>query len=255
MQNKKNKLNKEISYYKLTQTGFYEFTSTIPLLIIYQIMAFYLTKSFLNENRSVAETWLLGLFSIFGTIGFIFLGLIAAGLIFYFYKQKKIKNIPFIKSFYILMIIESIVYSFFFGAIVIKILKLFQPQIILNINLTSDKLKSIMLSLGAGYFEELIFRVILYGGITFAVFFTAKKIKSDAKLKIFKFFTRFIVAIITATFFALSHHLFGEPFSNYAFLFRTISGLIFVILYELRGFGIAAYTHAFYDLWLVLEAI
>ena len=107
------KNTKGISYYALTRNGFYSFTSTLPLLIIYQIMAFYLTRSFLNANRSVAEFWLVGIFSLLGTPGFILLGLIGAGLIVYFYMQKKTKNIPVIKYFYLLMLLESVIYSFF----------------------------------------------------------------------------------------------------------------------------------------------
>lgn len=252
--NEKNQKN-EISYYSLTKTGFYSFTSSLPLLIIYQIMAFYLTRSFLNAHRSVAETWLVGLFSLLGTIGFVLLGFIGAGLIVYFYLLKKKYNIPVVKYFYLLMLIESIVYSFFFGAIVMRILKLIQPLSVLNLGLPYSKWQSIMLSLGAGYFEELIFRVILYGGILYSVIFTAEKLKPKNQLKIFKIISMIIIGLLTSIIFSLAHHITGEPFTNYAFIFRTISGIIFVILYQLRGFGIAAYTHAFYDLWIVIEAI
>jgi len=32
------------------------------------------------------------------------------------------------------------------------------------------------------------------------------------------------------------------------FLFRMLAGVYFAVLYALRGFGIAAGTHAFYDI-------
>lgn len=249
------KTNDPISYYALTKNGFYAFTSTLPLLIVYQIMAFYLTHSLLNANRSVAETWLVGLFSLLGVPGFVLLGFIGAGLIVYFYLQKKRRNIPVIKYFYLLMFIEALVYSFFFGAVVIRILKILHPVMLLQIGLPQSKWSSVMLSLGAGYFEELIFRVILYGGIYSAVLLTAQKLKPKSDLKVFKFFAVVIIGTLTAVVFSMAHHISGEMFSLYAFLFRTISGFIFVLLYQFRGFGIAAYTHAFYDLWLVLEMI
>ena len=249
------KNTKGISYYALTRNGFYSFTSTLPLLIIYQIMAFYLTRSFLNANRSVAEFWLVGIFSLLGTPGFILLGLIGAGLIVYFYMQKKTKNIPVIKYFYLLMFLESIIYSFFLGAVVIRILKLFNPVNSVDFGFPQSKWQSIMLSLGAGYFEELLFRVILYGGILAAIFYTAEKLKPKSSLKAFRWISMAIIGTLTSVLFALAHHIGGEAFTFYAFLFRTISGIIFVILYQVRGFGVAAYTHALYDLWIVIEAI
>jgi membrane protease YdiL (CAAX protease family) len=107
-----------------------------------------------------------------------------------------------------------------------------------------------MLDIGAGYFEELIFRVIIYGGLYTAVLYTAKKIKPEKELRVFKVFTMIIIGVISSFLFSLAHHLAGEPFSVYAFWYRAISGMIFVVLFELRGFGIAAYTHAFYDIWV-----
>jgi membrane protease YdiL (CAAX protease family) len=50
--------------------------------------------------------------------------------------------------------------------------------------------------------------------------------------------------------FAGAHHLgtLGEPFQWYAFLFRTMAGAFFAALFIYRGFGIAAGTHAAYDM-------
>ena len=38
----------------------------------------------------------------------------------------------------------------------------------------------------------------------------------------------------------------------YSFLFRMIAGVFFSALYLVRGFGITAWTHALYDLSLLL---
>ncbi len=264
MQNKKSvnktakktpKKKETVSYYALTRTGYYGFISTLPLLIIYQVMAFYINKSFLIGARSGAEAWILALFSLLGAPGFILLGCIGGGLIVYFYLQKKKKNIPDIKSFYVLMLIESVVYSFFFGAFVMRILKFIMPGMILQMGMPLSKWQAVMMSLGAGYFEELVFRVILYGGLLYLIMYTAKILKPKSDLKTLKVFAMIILGVITALAFSFAHHLSGEPFSIYAFWFRAISGIIFVVLYQLRGFGVAAYTHAFYDLWIVIEAV
>jgi hypothetical protein len=44
----------------------------------------------------------------------------------------------------------------------------------------------------------------------------------------------------------------GDAFTLHSFLFRFLAGLILNVLYLLRGFGIAAYTHAFYDLLVTI---
>src|SRR5438477_294116 len=45
----------------------------------------------------------------------------------------------------------------------------------------------------------------------------------------------------------------GDPLDVYSFVFRTIAGLFFSGLYLLRGFGITAWTHALYDVFLLLR--
>ena len=42
-----------------------------------------------------------------------------------------------------------------------------------------------------------------------------------------------------------------RPFEVRSFLFRLIAGLFFSALYLLRGFGITAWTHALYDVFLL----
>jgi len=57
-------------------------------------------------------------------------------------------------------------------------------------------------------------------------------------------------AFLSSLAFAGAHHLgpLGEPFQWYAFLFRASAGIFFAALFVYRGFGIAAGTHAAYDM-------
>ena len=50
--------------------------------------------------------------------------------------------------------------------------------------------------------------------------------------------------------FAAAHHLVpgGEPFQAFDFAFRTLAGGFFAVVFLYRGFGIAAGSHAVYDL-------
>jgi len=104
----------------------------------------------------------------------------------------------------------------------------------------------LMLSIGAGIYEELLFRVVLVGLIAWGA----------AKLLGWRPLVAGTAAtILGALIFSAFHYIgpFGDRFEVYSFVFRTIAGLFFSGLYLLRGFGITAWTHALYDVFLLLR--
>src|SRR5437667_12822760 len=92
---------------------------------------------------------------------------------------------------------------------------------------------------GAGIYEEVLFRLLFF----FAL----------GRLLRFFFFPALLAALVTmvasAVLFSASHLIgpYGEPFNSYVFLFRSLAGLYFALLYQLRGFGVAVGAHACYD--------
>ena len=62
-----------------------------------------------------------------------------------------------------------------------------------------------------------------------------------------------LVALVAGSslLFSAAHHIV-EPFSLTAFVFRTVAGAMFAILFLFRGFAVAAWTHALYDLWVIV---
>ena len=103
----------------------------------------------------------------------------------------------------------------------------------------------LMLSLGAGLYEELLFRVFLVGALA-------------AMAKTLLGFGRrgagILAAVVGALVFSAFHYIgrYGDPFEIQSFAFRALSGLAFSGLYLLRGFGITAWTHALYDTFLLV---
>jgi membrane protease YdiL (CAAX protease family) len=99
------------------------------------------------------------------------------------------------------------------------------------------------LSIGAGLYEELVFRVILVGGLAllFRPFFETQ---SAAYV---------LAALLGAALFSLVHYLgpLGDPFALPSFTFRFLFGLALNVLFLGRGFGVAAWTHALYDVMVV----
>jgi hypothetical protein len=101
----------------------------------------------------------------------------------------------------------------------------------------------LMVSLGAGLYEELLFRVILVSGLaTFGrvVGMTPRVAGAFA-------------VVLGAVIFSAFHYIgaYGDVFTVQSFTFRMIAGLFFSALYLLRGFGIVAWTHALYDVFLL----
>jgi len=102
----------------------------------------------------------------------------------------------------------------------------------------------LMLSLGAGLYEELFFRVLLVSGLTGA-----------GNLLGWSRRTSVTVAVIVSAFvFSAFHYIppYGDQLELASFTFRFFSGLAFSALYVVRGFGITAWTHALYDSFLLL---
>jgi membrane protease YdiL (CAAX protease family) len=103
----------------------------------------------------------------------------------------------------------------------------------------ADGVAQVVTFVGAGIYEEMLFRLVLYSGLVGALRF----LRTPTLLGIP------LAAAVSATVFAAAHHIgpYGEPFDDYAFLFRTLAGLYFAGLYQFRGFGIAVGAHACYD--------
>jgi hypothetical protein len=103
----------------------------------------------------------------------------------------------------------------------------------------------LMLSLGAGLYEELLFRVLLVGGLALAL----RWLTGATRL-----LTGIIAAVAGALIFSAFHYVgeYGEPWQLASFTYRAIAGLVFSGMYLLRGFGITAWTHALYDVYVMV---
>jgi hypothetical protein len=99
-----------------------------------------------------------------------------------------------------------------------------------------------ILSLGAGVYEEVVFRLILMTAITLLL--------GDI-LRLPKNWTGALMVGISAVLFSLYHYLGSEPFELKSFAFRTVAGIYFAILFLTRGFGVTAGSHIAYDILVV----
>jgi hypothetical protein len=58
--------------------------------------------------------------------------------------------------------------------------------------------------------------------------------------------------LVSAVLFSAAHHIVGgEPWRVGVFVYRILCGLIFAALFQWRGFAVAVYTHALYDVFVL----
>jgi hypothetical protein len=108
---------------------------------------------------------------------------------------------------------------------------------------------SIVMSLGAGFYEEIAFRVGLFGlGLRVLLAFLGPMLPFKRAL--------FSVgwAIVAALVFSSWHYVgeLGDPFEWRSFVFRWVCGLAFTLIYAFRGFAPAVWTHTLYDAWVLV---
>jgi len=108
-------------------------------------------------------------------------------------------------------------------------------------------LANIVTGIGAGIYEELVFRLIL---ICLLMLLFQDALRLTHKNSIV------LSVLISAALFSAHHHIdllngqpnVTDPFNLIRFAFRTIAGIYFAVLFAIRGFGITAGTHAFYNI-------
>ena len=133
---------------------------------------------------------------------------------------------------------EAAVYAMSMGAVVVLILtRLFGLEPRVAGGHAHGVLGALQVAAGAGFYEELFFRLGLYGGMVWGL-----------SRRWSPWLSRTTALVVSSLLFALAHHLpGGEPIALWPVAYRTVSGMFLAVLYEWRGLAVAAYAHAFYD--------
>ncbi len=115
----------------------------------------------------------------------------------------------------------------------------------LSVGSSDPTINKLITFVGAGIYEEIMFRLILFSGLAWLL--------RQALMP--KLVAVLFAAIVSALLFATAHHVgaYGEKLDSYRFLFRTMAGIYFAFVYQFRGFGIAVGAHACYDVLVGLS--
>jgi hypothetical protein len=225
----------------------------LPLLIGYEALAALLAQPGKGELRNGADAILRAAFSAvsprYGTAIFMaVIVLVGVGLVIRDMRQTRdsLRTRVFVG-----MLAESVALAGVFGLVIgLTTAKLLGSLHALAINqgplAHTSWTTRLMLSLGAGLYEELFFRVLLV---------TALAAGARVVLGLGPRGAGIIAATVGAFIFSAFHYIgpYGDPLQLQSFVFRMLSGLAFSALYLTRGFGITAWTHALYDAFLLLS--
>ena len=106
-------------------------------------------------------------------------------------------------------------------------------------------MRELGLALGAGIFEELVFRGALVGGLLWLL---RRGLGADR-------LTAGTLAVVAAAWVFSDYHHWGaagEPYHPGVFAFRFHAGIVLGCIFVTRGLGIAALAHGFYDVLAML---
>lgn len=238
------------SYFAASRSPRYSVLFALPLLIGYEGLAAFLAQPGRAELRNGADAMLRSMFVAvsprYGSLIFI-AAVILIGVAFVVRDLRRTKD-HIRPIMFAAMLAEALLLAVAFGFVIglttAKLLGSLHSLSLGPIERTSWATR-LMLSLGAGLYEELFFRVLLVGGLAAG---------ARVVLGLGRRAGGVLAAVVGALIFAAFHYIgpYGDQLQLQSFVFRTLSGLAFSGLYLLRGFGITAWTHALYDAMLLL---
>ncbi|GAC1648097.1 MAG: CPBP family glutamic-type intramembrane protease [Gemmatimonadaceae bacterium] len=241
---------KHSGYWEATRAPRYSLTFALPLLLLYEALAAALTTAPSGGIRNGADVILRSLFALsLGRWGPAVFGAALVGSSAWLAGRDLRRSGAPRRGFFVGMAAEAIVLALVFGAVVgtitAHILHAVAPfALALSRAAQLGPWARLMVSLGAGLYEELLFRVLLVTFIA-AVIRLVIRLPSAASGS--------VAVVMSALIFSAFHYVgpYGDTFRADSFAFRAIAGLFFSALYLLRGFGITAWTHALYDIFVM----
>lgn len=239
-------------YWRLARAPRYNLVFVLPLLAAYELLAFGLSHDAIAGVRNGADVILKSIFvALGGRWGMVAFGILLVGGGAVRVVRDLHANGSPRGRVYLGMAAEAVTYAIVFGGVVGALTALVLGRwaaLAMGQFAEFDVPTQLMISLGAGLYEELLFRVLLVGGLALL----ARKVFHWRPGRAGAF-----AVVVGALAFSSFHYIgsYGDEFALGSFTFRAIAGALFSGLYLIRGFGITAWTHALYDIFLTLGGI
>ena len=244
------------SYFEMSRAPRYSVLFALPLLLAYEALAAALSGPRPSQVRNGADVLLKEAFiAVAGRNGpLIFIAAVIGIGVWFIARDMKRTGQGVRPLVFGGMLAESMALAAVFGIVVgtatVKLLGSLHALSMIGAAAAGpiarmSWITRLMLSLGAGLYEELLFRVLLVSALA-----AGARAAFGWGAKGSGVFATLVGAVIFSAF----HYIgpFGDPFRLTSFTFRAISGVAFSALYLTRGFGITAWTHSLYDAFLLL---
>ena len=238
-------------YLAVTRTPTVGFLAALPLLVLYEVGVVLANRgSGPGEIRVGADVWLKSLLATVGVGGGLALGAVVLLVGIGVFVAERARRPHLVPVYFAGIVAESFLYALVLAAVVGGAVGalfgrvVWAPAAMLLQGIPGGLGMQLALSIGAGLYEELVFRVLLVGGLAWGL---RRVVKMDATRALI------VAALVGAVVFSAVHHIgaYGEAFTLSAFTFRFLFGLALNGVFLLRGFALAAWTHAIYDVLVV----
>jgi hypothetical protein len=227
------------TYLEQSELPFTSLVFLLPLIAAYEVgTARYLSDPVYGTQHIIAFSLLNRFFQMLGATGRHLPALAVVGVLLAWHIARN-DGWRVRPRTCLLMAVESLVMAVPLIIIGSAMIQYLNNHLHLAGTFASGKGPMMILSLGAGIYEELVFRLIAFTILSFIL------------RDIFELPQVVAVPVIigsSAILFSAYHYLGSEPFNLPTFAFRTTAGLYFGGLMMARGFGVTAGTHAAYDL-------
>ena len=230
-------------YAAVTRTATYGFLAALPLFVLYEV-GILLATGGTGAVRVGADVWIKTLLASLGATGTLALGVgvLAAGLaVFWSERSRRPRIVP---KYFAWIVAEALLYAVVLAYVVggataflFADVSSGAPAALMAQLARLDLGTQLALSIGAGLYEELVFRVLLVGGLALALGRLTRWSRRDAYL---------VAAVVGAAVFSGVHHVgaYGDPFTVEVFTFRFLFGLALNGVFLVRGFALAAWAHS-----------
>lgn len=234
-------------YLELSRSPWYSFLVALPLLLLYQLAALLgnvgQRARVINGADAVIQNGLQAV-GLHGWLGSWLAVALVAGIVVY-RKDRAHSRQALRPPVFAAMLAESVLYAVLLGTVVSFLTALFFPGAA-YLQIGGGQLnwgQKLAASLGAGLYEELLFRVLITGGLLWGL----------ARCGMARGAAAVTAVVLSSFIFSLFHYIgpFAEAFRLGSFTYRLVAGVVLAGLYTGRGFGVAAWTHALYDVFLL----
>lgn len=233
-------------YWRATRSPRYSLLFALPLLVLYEALAHLVASD--SGIRNGADVLLKSLFIMLGgRYGLTAFAVVVLGVGAVLVVRDWRRSGPPAPRYFLGMWLESSVYAACFGGVTSLLTGLLlngPGALAATQGVPLGPAEQLVISLGAGVYEELLFRVVLVSVLAWLAgrWFGWRPRWAGA-----------FAVVVGAMLFSGFHYVgpFGDPLELGSFTFRMVAGLLLNGLYVARGFGIAAWTHALYDVMLV----